>query len=101
MVKYCSDCDGTGVIECLDKHGFYESLCDRCFESLGEIDDDGDYVEFYQKSYGLTFEARQKGGLAKAENYDGWPKKTSNYGEALKNSGRRFDEEKMLYRGHR
>ena len=48
-----------------------------------------------QKSVGLTFEARQKGGLARAENYDGWPDRTGNYGEALKNSGRRFDEDGM------
>ena len=34
----CTECEGTGKIEKLDRNGFIEVDCPFCYESLGEID---------------------------------------------------------------
>ena len=42
MCKYvevdCDYCDGTGIMECVDRDGYYEIYCDYCYDSLGKVD---------------------------------------------------------------
>ena len=34
----CDYCDGTGIVECVDRDGYYEIYCDYCYDSLGKVD---------------------------------------------------------------
>ena len=43
MCKYvevdCDYCDGTGIMECVDRNGYYEIYCDYCYDSFGKVDE--------------------------------------------------------------
>jgi DnaJ-class molecular chaperone len=36
----CPECDGSGVVERVNWHGFYEAPCPHCYDGLGEVNDD-------------------------------------------------------------
>lgn len=36
----CPECDGTGMVERVNWHGFHEAPCTNCYDSLGEVNDD-------------------------------------------------------------
>ena len=35
----CPKCDGTGIVEGVDRNGFFEIDCPFCFDSLGDVDE--------------------------------------------------------------
>lgn len=47
----CPDCDGTGKIEAIDRHGYFEIECPFCYESLGEVDGENTEEEWKSKFY--------------------------------------------------